>query len=37
MVLRRNRALAALENLRLPSEAHDWLHNWVMRVAPTLS
>lgn len=36
MVLHRNRALAALEGLRLPTEAHVWLHRWVMRVAPAI-
>ena len=36
MVLHRNRALAALEGLRLPTEPHEWLHGWVMRVAPAI-
>ena len=36
MVLHRNRALAALESLQLPSGPHEWLQRWIMRVAPAI-
>jgi geranylgeranyl pyrophosphate synthase len=36
MVMHRNRALAALDCMRLPSAAHEHLYEWVMRVAPRL-
>ena len=34
MALHRNRAIAALNELQLPVEAHGWLYRWIMGVAP---
>jgi hypothetical protein len=34
MVVHRKRALAALESLKLPAEAHEWLYEWILQVAP---
>ena len=34
MVVHRNRALAALEALQLPVDAHERLYRWVLQVAP---
>ena len=36
MVRHRNKALAALEAMQLPSEAHESLYKWVLRAAPQL-
>ncbi len=34
MVVHRMRAVAALEALKLPAEAHEWMYRWVIEVAP---